>query len=128
METNRSGHEINERYRSWGETQIGRMLGHYGIAHRHEPPVAIIDRGQVRIWYPDFVLNTLLIEYCGRLQDPDYAAGVARKNAVYSQNGMDVITVTPEDLHGQWPDQLLDRIESALQKQLSGFQDARKIR
>jgi len=45
---------ISPSYKSWGEEQIARLLDRYGTSYQYEYPVAVVDRGKTRIWYPDF--------------------------------------------------------------------------
>jgi hypothetical protein len=92
------------------------MLTRYRIPFLYEHPVAVIDRGMTRVWYPDYQLcgYGMLIEYCGRPEDPAYAAGMAKKEAVYRANGLTALMLTPEDLRGDWPDRILGRIEGVL--------------
>ncbi len=115
-------------FKSAGEEQIARLLGRYGIPYRYEHPVAVLDRGLVRVWYPDIVLPEygMLIEYCGRRNDPAYDAAVARKTAVYEENGLSALMLRPEDLKGRWPERILDRIEQVLAERLQRCRDARR--
>lgn len=114
-------------YRSWGEAQIGRMLTRYHVPFLYEHPVAVVDRGMTRVWYPDYQLcgYGMLIEYCGRAEDPAYAAAMARKETVYRANGLTALMLTPEDLHGDWPNRILGRIEGVLDRRLTSFREAR---
>ncbi len=115
------------RFRSWGETQIARCLERFRIPYLYEHPLAVIDRGKTRIWYPDFQLRGygVLIEYCGRDGDADYTAGMARKQAVYEDNGLTALMLTPDDLRGNWPGRILGRIEGVLADRVRAFQGAR---
>jgi hypothetical protein len=118
----------DRQFRSWGETQIGRMLDHYAIPYFYEHPVAVIDCGKTRIWYPDFQLRDygILIEYCGLLLDPHYAAGMARKEAVYRENGLAALMLTPDVFRGDWPGKILDRIEGVVSDRLIAFHHERR--
>ena len=120
----------DERFRSWGETQIARMLHRYGIPYLYEHPVAVLDSGKTRIWYPDFQLRGqgILIEYCGRPHDPEYAEGMARKRAVYSTNGLTALMFTPDIFKGDWPAKILGRIEEVLTDRLETVRGARQAR
>lgn len=115
-------------FRSEGETQIGRCLERHGIDYFYEHPLAVYDRGKLRIWYPDFQIRpaALVIEYGGRLDDPCYAEGWSHKHAVYAANGIDALMLTPRDLTGDWPRQLLDGIEDRLARRLNDFQADRR--
>jgi hypothetical protein len=115
------------RYRSWGEIQIARLLNHHRIGFHYEQPVAVVDRGKVRLWYPDFQLSDMgiIIEYCGRPQDPNYAQGMVRKEAAYAANGLTALMITPDIFRGPWPSVLLNEIEGVLDDRLSAFRTAR---
>ena len=120
----------SKHFRSWGETQIARMLNHHRIPYLYEHPLAVVDEGKTRIWYPDFQLagHGVLIEYCGLPNDPRYAAGMARKRDVYHENGQSVLMILPDDLHGDWPNRILGRIEYILADRLETFQNKRSGR
>lgn len=111
-------------FRSWGETQIARMLDRHSITYLYEHPVAVIDDGKTRIWYPDFQLHGqgILIEYCGRYRDPHYAEGMARKRAVYAGNGLTALMYTPELFRGDWSRRVLDQIERVHADRLAPLQ------
>ena len=47
---------IRSPYKSWGEEQIARLLDRNRITYQYEYPVAVVDRGKTRIYYPDFRL------------------------------------------------------------------------
>ena len=119
--------QTSHDFRSKAELQVARCLDRHGIAYLHEHPLAVYDHQKVRIWYPDFTLPEygLIIEYGGRLDDPRYAAGWARKKQVYAANGIDAIMLTPRDLRGDWPNHLLDSIETRLIKRMECFLAAR---
>lgn len=114
-------------YRSWGELQIARMLARHGLSFQYEQPVAIVEHGRTRLWYPDFQLrgHGILLEYCGRPHDPDYAAGIERKQAVYAANGLTALMFTPDLFQGPWPTMILDQIEDVLVSRLDRFRAAR---
>ena len=40
------------RYRSDGERKIGEYLKDRGIDFTYEKPVAVVDSGKTKIWYP----------------------------------------------------------------------------
>ena len=116
-----SGYTLDSRKRapelkSWGERQIALLLERSGIDYFYEHPLAVVDEGKVRIWYPDFQLPHygMLIEYFGMIDDPAYATGVERKKAVYEANGLTALLLTPEAFRGDWPSKILDRIEGVL--------------
>jgi hypothetical protein len=104
-------------YRSRGEAQVGRLLDRHAIPFFYELPTLIYDRGRHRIWHPDFSLptyNSLIIEYVGMPDRPDYADGVRHKRHVYAANEIPTLFVYPKDLRGpRWPERLVERIEQA---------------
>ena len=110
-------------YRSRGESQIAQCLADHGVPFLYEHPVAVIDQGKTRMWYPDFQLRGygILIEYGGRLDDPDYASGWERKKRVYAANGLSAIMLEAQDLRADWPDPLLGRIEGVLMDRVREF-------
>ena len=61
------------QYKSRVERQIGDLLTARRIPFVYEKPTAVMDRGAVRLWYPDFSLQYgLLIEYFGVNGERDY--------------------------------------------------------
>ena len=117
----------SRRYRSPGEARLADLFDRLGLAYRYEAPLAVIDRGKVRIWYPDFHLPdySLLVEYCGVKGDPQYDASCQRKQSVYEANGLTALVWTPELFQGDWPTRLLDGIEGTLVERLNRFRAAR---
>ena len=65
----RYGASSNRGYKSNGEIQIARFLEKNKIAHQYEHPLAVVDHGKTKIWYPDFSLPHygMIIEYFGVL-------------------------------------------------------------
>ena len=110
-------------YRSAGEEQIARYLRRHRIPFFYEHPLAVVERGKTRLWYPDFQLQSLglLVEYGGRLWDPRYTAGWLEKQAVYRENKLDAIMLTQDDLKGNWPKELTRKIEAFLEERLEKF-------
>jgi hypothetical protein len=110
-------------YRSQSEHRIASLLDRYGLPFIYEKPTAVVDRGQVRIWYPDFTLSYgPVIEYFGVNGDAAYAQRTQHKLAVYQQNQIPVVAVYPQDFGAAWEDRLLKRIEGTLERQLRHYQ------
>ena len=111
------------KFKSWGETQIARLLERNRIRYFYEHPLAVIDGGKTRIWYPDFQLPDygILIEYFGRENDPDYESGMRKKKAVYQANSLAALLLTPVAFKGNWPAKILGQIEDLLAKRLDSF-------
>ena len=102
-------------YRSRGEAQIGRLLERSGIDFQHERPTVVYDRGRYRIWKPDFTLpdyDSMIIEYAGMMDRPDYAAGIRHKKRAYARNEIPELFVYPLNLRlPDWPSHVLRSIE-----------------
>lgn len=122
-----AGGQGGATFRSQGEAQVARLLGRYGIPYLYEHPVAVVDGGKTKIWYPDFQLAGygVLIEYGGRTHDRDYMSGLLHKMRVYGENGLSVLMLPPESLRGNWPRDVLDRVEGLLVERLSTFRASR---
>ena len=116
-------------FRSVGETQVARLLDRVGVAYLYEHPLAVVDDGKVRIWYPDFQLPGygILIEYFGMRDRPDYEAGIRKKQAVYERNGLKAVVLRPEGLSGNWPERVLSEIEGILAERVRDFQEKRDM-
>lgn len=116
-----------KQFKSMGETQVARLLDRLGVAYLYEHPLAVLDDGKVRIWYPDFQLPGygVLIEYFGMNGSPEYDKGARKKQAVYEGNGLSVIILRPDALTGNWPDRILDRIEGVLEERLIQYREKR---
>ena len=113
------------QFKSWGETQIARLLDRNGIPYFYEHPLAVVDDGKVRLWYCDFQLPSygIIIEYFGRNNDSDYQAGLRKKQVVYQANGLDALLLTRESLRGDWPDRILGQIKDILEARLNRFRN-----
>jgi|SRR3989339_200449 len=122
-ETNTSDYN-HRNFKSWGEEQIGRLLERNNISYQYEYPLAILKRGNVRLYYPDFRLpqhGGILIEYLGREGDPAYDGSAERKIQTYHDAGIDCLFLTRDSLRGNWPDDILGRIEDILKGRLERF-------
>lgn len=112
-----------EQRGSKGEKQIGRMLTRYDVRYFYEHPVAVIDRGKVRVWYCDFWLPDygMAIEYAGVINDENYSAGIEHKKMTYAVNGISCVFVDARSLRGYWPKQILEQVRSTLVDRLARF-------
>jgi len=93
------------------------------FAYQYEYPLAVLDRGKVRTWYPDFRLpeQGLIIEYFGMNGNPDYDRQKQHKLDVYRQAGIDGLFLTRDSLRGDWPTKLIGQIEGTLKGRLNRF-------
>jgi hypothetical protein len=101
-----------QRGKSEGERQVERLLRRCGLVYQYEQPLAVVDRGKLRLWHPDFFLPEygIVIEYAG-FNGEEYEAGLRHKKAVYREIGIPAIFVYPESFKGYWPARLLGEIE-----------------
>ena len=112
-----------EGFKSQGEEQIARLLDRNGIAYQYEYPLAVVDRGKVRIWYPDFQLSQygMIIEYFGINGKKSYDEQARHKMAVYGQAGIEGLFLTEASFRGDWPGRILGQVEDILEKRLEDF-------
>ncbi len=110
-------------YKSRAEVQIARLLDREGIAYRYEHPLAVVDRGKVRIWYPDFYLPDygMIIEYFGVRDNAEYNRRTEHKMEVYRVTGIDGVFLNEETLKRQWPTGIIRQIEDILKQRLGRF-------
>ena len=112
-------------YKSWGEYRVAGLLDQYGLPFIYEKPTAVVDSGQVRIWYPDFTLPYgILIEYFGITGDSQYDLRTQHKLRVYDHNQFDVLPVYRRDLGRGYEGDLLGRIDRTLENRLTGYRSA----
>jgi hypothetical protein len=111
-------------YKSKGEERIADYLQERSIAFQYEYPLAIMDRGQVRIWYPDFRLPeyNMIIEYFGMNGNAAYNEQIVHKIRTYQEAGIDGIYLLESSFEGDFRDGITARIEQSLEGKL------RKIR
>lgn len=100
-------------YKSKGEHRIADYLSDQRIAFDYEYPMAIRDRGMVRIWYPDFRLRDygMILEYFGVNNDDAYNDQIAHKILTYQAAGIDGIYMLESSFDGDWKGQILERID-----------------
>lgn len=115
--------QLWNRYKSKGESKIASYLEKRNFDFTYEKPVAVIDSGKTKIWYPDFYLDNyhILIEYLGMNSNPHYARLNRHKREVYRQNRFDVVEIYPDDFTGNWQRTIDDGIYNTLEDRLSDF-------
>lgn len=123
MEQTKGNCSIRTSYKSWGEEQIARLLDRNRITHQYEYPLALVDRGRVRLYYPDFQLPEygLIIEYFGVNGDPAYDRQTRHKIEAYRKAGIDGLFLTRDSLRGDWPNKIMGQIEDILKCRLDRF-------
>ena len=117
-----------EQVGSNGEKQIARMLSRYGVRHVYEYPVAVRDRGKVRVWYPDFWLPeyAIAIEYVGGISNRDYAAGIEHKRDIYRDAGVACVFVGTDMSNGYWPARIMRQMRDILAERMARFDSLEK--
>lgn len=107
-------------YKSKGEERIADYLQERSIAFQYEYPLAIMDRGQVRIWYPDFRLPeyNMIIEYFGMNGNAAYNEQIVHKIRTYQEAGIDGIYMLESSFYGDWEEGIPARIEQSLEGKL----------
>jgi len=107
-------------YKSKAEVQIARILENSGIAYNYEHPLAVVDGGRVRIWYPDFYLPEygMIIEYFGVNGDAAYDERTKHKIEVYRETGIEGLFLTRDSFKGDWPAKIISQIEGILKGRL----------
>jgi hypothetical protein len=110
-------------YKSKAEIQIARLLDREDITFQYEHPLAVVDRGQTKIWYPDFSLCDygMIMEYFGMNGDGAYRKRAEHKLRVYRENRIEGVFLTEESFRGDWPTRVLGQIEGILQGRLDRF-------
>jgi hypothetical protein len=110
-------------YRSWGEQQIALLMDREGIGYQYEYPLAMMDEGKVKLYYPDFTLPCygLIIEYFGVRNSPDYERKTSHKMTAYRKAGIETIVITNDSFKGDWPSRIMGQIEHVLQSRVERF-------
>lgn len=120
---NAKGEVTEPAYKSWGEEQVARLLERNKIAYQYEHPLAVIDHGKTKIWYPDFRLPEygMIIEYFGINGKSSYNEQTKHKTQVYRQNGIEGLFLTEKSFKGDWPGQIMGRIEDILKCRIKRY-------
>ena len=121
-ESRGAGNSISA-YKSRAEVQIAGLLDRAGISYKYEHPLAVVDRGKTRIWYPDFYLPeyAMVIEYFGLNGDSGYNERTKHKMEVYKQGGIEGVFLTGDSMRGDWPAKILTGMENILKNRLDRF-------
>jgi hypothetical protein len=114
-----------QRFKSRGEEQIARLLERNGINYWYEYPLAVIDNGMTRLWYPDFHLPGygMIVEYFGVNGKPCYDEKTRHKLEVYKQNGIEGLFLNEASFKGDWPGRIMNQIEGILRGRVERFYD-----
>jgi len=114
-------------YASKAEAAIAGMFTHHGIGFRYEYPIAVLDRGRTRLWYPDVWVpeHGVIIEYNGMPENAECRARQEHKKLVYAEVGLPALFLEPTDLRGYWAGNVLDWMEATQRSRLSRLRHAR---
>ena len=107
--------QYSQQYKSAGERRIAKFLDEKDIAFTYEKPLAVIDQGHTKLFYPDFSLHDFntIIEFFGINGSPDYIARTNRKIDIYHKNHVPFIPVYPQDFTGNWQGNILSSLRSS---------------
>ena len=102
----------SQRYKSDGEKRIANFLKKKNISFTYEKPLAVIDKGHTKLFYPDFSLYdfNVVIEYFGINGNPDYIARTKNKIDIYQKNHIPFIPVYPQDFSDNWQEYILNSL------------------
>ena len=111
-------------FKSKGEREIAGFLERQQIAYQYDYPLAVVDRGKTRLWYPDFVLPEygVIMEYFGMNGNSSYNEQMAHKMKVYQEAGINGIYLTESTMRGQWQEMVIERIEQTIAGKLRKIQ------
>jgi hypothetical protein len=124
MERKGTGMAVEGPYKSWGEEQIARLLERNGICFQYEYPLALVDDGKLRIYYPDFRLpdyGGMIIEYFGVQGNPSYDEQTRHKTDLYRRAGIEAVLLNRDSLRSDWPARVIGRVEERLRNRLELF-------
>jgi hypothetical protein len=110
-------------YKSDGEKRIGDYLQKREINFSYEKPVAVVDGGKTKLWYPDFCLDDyqILIEYLGMNGNKESAKINDYKRGVYRSNRFDVIEIYPTDFRETWQHKIDSGIRNTLENRVRNY-------
>ena len=99
------------------------LLDRNGVEYFYEYPLAVMDEGKLKIYYPDFTLpgNGLIIEYFGMKGNADYDRQKCHKIAVYRKAGIDGLFLLDDCFKGDWPSRIMGQVERVLAGRVERF-------
>ena len=111
-------------FKSKGERKIAAFLDSLNIQYTYQPAVLVQDQEYQRIWYPDFGLPkyAIFIEYFGMENDPVYDARTKHKLEAYRNSEIDIISVYPSHLEGNYERYILREILRTMSHRLSDLE------
>lgn len=111
-------------FKSKGERKIAGFLGEQKIAYQYEYPLAIVNMGKTKIWYPDFSLPEygMIIEYFGMNGNSSYNDQMAYKIRAYNDAGINGIYLVNSSMNGPWQEMIVNRIQQIIEGRLKKIQ------
>ena len=111
-------------FKSKGEREIAEFLGEQEIDYQYEYPLAIVNMGKTKIWYPDFRLPEygMIIEYFGMNGNSSYNDQMAYKIRAYNDAGIDGIYLVESTMRGPWQAMIIEKMEQVLEGKLRKIQ------
>lgn len=103
-------------YQSKGEFEIAKFLDEMNIEFEYEFPIAVIDEGKVKVWYPDFYLKEyqVVIEYFGMYEhNESYRENAEHKKKVFQNCGIQYVPMYK--FNKNWKEYVLKNILSYLE-------------
>ena len=117
-------YSTRNEYKSRGERTIASFLDSVKFKYNYEPVVLVNDKGYERRWYPDFALSKydVFIEYFGIENDPVYDERTRYKLKTFKENDIDVISVYPATLRGNYQDYILNELHRNVSGRMSDLE------
>jgi hypothetical protein len=109
-------HYKGTEFNSKGEYEIAQFLKEMNIEFEFEFPIAVMDDGKVKVWYPDFYLKEyqIVIEYFGMYEhNQGYRDATEHKKEIYKSCGVQFLPIY--QLKGRWQEYTLTTILSHLE-------------
>lgn len=115
--------KTSDSFKSLAERKIADFLDRSGIRYTYEPGILVMDRNKPKIWHPDFYLPEfgVYLEYYGLAGNREYDKGITKKTRVYSEMGLEVIALYPENLNNNWQGYLVKRLQEISEKRLNAI-------
>lgn len=104
-------------FQSKGENEIATFLSEIGIDYSYEFPIAVVDNGKVKVWYPDFYLKDyqVVIEYFGMYEhNENYRENAKHKKKIFQECGIWYVPIYK--FSKNWKMYVLNNIMSHLEK------------
>jgi len=108
--------DLDPRYESEQERQIGRMLDQYGIPFFYRQPTIVYQDGQNQLWKPAFTLSSyggLLVGYVSG-SGPSQTQEALTREQIYRYNQIPATVLGPPDLDkAGWDQRFYERLQRA---------------